>query len=541
MSTTEVSPETGGTIATDETDQTDAVGAPGRDDPTRRDAASAGRRWRTVWRVHFYSGLFAFPFILLMAVTGLVILYTQPIQDWTQADLYKVDRGGSTVPYEDQVAAVEEAYPDAGVISITTPSAPDRSTIVGLEGSAQHAGGDQAFVDPYTGEVLGTNDQGGAIVGLANRLHGFLNAEGVTVQLPAVSALWDGDAVMREYVFFDLVLEVFGVWALVLVFSGLFLYWPRRSGAAAATAAPGASGGSNGGSAKRPGFLVVRRGVRGRARWRDLHGLSGALLLGVMLLTILSGLAWGTYWGSNFAALADTVTPGKVVDAPPSELGTRGDLDRLGNHINWNTGDFPIPASYATDADGGSPAPMRLDDVVAIARDEGMKPGFSVYFPTNVTDDDGETTYGAFTVSNSWPRKTGEARDLYLDQFTGETLDEQAAYGYGPIGRGMDTLVSTHMGTQLGIVSRVLMTMLCVLAIWSVTSAAVMYAKRRRPGTAGLPRRPADVHLPRRLAIIAGLTGLVFPQWGVSALVVLGLDRFLVRRVPRLRAAFGQR
>jgi uncharacterized iron-regulated membrane protein len=503
-------------------------------------AAGGGRQWRAVWRIHFYSGMFALPFILLMAVTGLVILYTQPIQDWTQGDLYKVDVGEETVSYEDQVAAVEDAYPEASVISLTTPSAPDRSTMVGLEGSSQHTAGDQAFVDPYTGEVLGTNEAGGTIVGLSNRLHGFLNIEGVTVDLPTVSALWDDGPVMREYVVFDLVLETFGVWALVLVFSGLFLYWPRRSRAAA----NGPSGnGPNGSSGARtqPGFLRIRRGMTGRARWRDLHGFSGVLLLSVLLLTVISGMAWGTYWGTNFAALADSVTPGQAVEAPPSEIGTRGDLDRLGNHINWNTGDFPIPASYATNTDGSTPAPMRLNAIADIAEDEGMRPGYSVYFPTNVTDDAGETTYGAFTVSNSWPRKTGEARDLYLDQFTGETLDEQEAYGYGTIGYGMDTLVSTHMGTQLGIFTRILMTALCVLAICSVSSALVMFTKRRRPGTVGLPRRPADVRLSRKVALVAGLSAVVFPHWGVSALAILGLDRFVIRRVPRLRAAFGQR
>lgn len=493
-------------------------------------SAAASRQWRTAWRIHFYSGVFALPFVALMAVTGLVILYTQPIQDLTEGDLRTVEVGGETVPYEDQVAAVEEAYPDATVVSFTTPSAPDRATVVGLEGGDQHTAGNEAFVDPYTGEVLGSSDSGGAVVGLANRLHGFLNMESVTVSLPTVSALWDGDAVMREYVVFDLALELLGVWTLVLIFSGLFLWWPRRT----RNRARGTSRGTG-------TVLGIRRGVTGRARLRDLHGLSGVLLLSVMVLTIVSGLGWSTYWGPNFGALADTLTPGEVVEAPPSGLGTRGDLDRFGNQITWNTGDFPIPASYATATDGSEPAPMRLDDVVAIARDEGMKPGFSVYLPTNVTAEDGETTHGAFTVSNSWPRKTGEARDLYLDQFTGETLDEQRAYGLGPIGYGMDVLVSTHMGTQLGLFSRVMMTALCVLALFSVCSALAMFRKRRRPGTVGLPRRPADVTLPRKLAAVGVAAGVVFPQWGVSALAVLAVDRFVVRRVPRLRAAFGQR
>ncbi|NJK42233.1 MAG: PepSY domain-containing protein, partial [Aquincola sp.] len=63
---------------------------------------------------------------------------------------------------------------------------------------------------------------------------------------------------------------------------------------------------------------------------------------------------------------------------------------------------------------------MSLDDIVAIATVDGMKPGFTVFFPANGTDDAGNPLYGSFTVSNSWPRKTGEARDLFLDQFTSE-------------------------------------------------------------------------------------------------------------------------
>jgi uncharacterized iron-regulated membrane protein len=104
----------------------------------------------------------------------------------------------------------------------------------------------------------------------------------------------------------------------------------------------------------------------------------------------------------------------------------------------------------------------------------------------------------------------------------------------------MDTLVSTHMGTQLGIVSRIFMTMLCVLSIWSVISGFVMFWKRRRPGTSGLPRRPVDVRLSKGLAVIAVVLAIVYPQWGVTALLVLAFDRFVIRKVRPLRTTFGQ-
>lgn len=115
------------------------------------------------------------------------------------------------------------------------------------------------------------------------------------------------------------------------------------------------------------------------------------------------------------------------------------------------------------------------------------------------------------------------------------------AYGYGSVSYGLDTLVSTHMGTQPGLFSRFMMTALCVLAMWSVISALVMFTKRRRPGSAGIPRRPVDVKLARRLRVTTWAMAVIFPVWGASAAIVLGFDRFVIRRNGRLRAAFGQR
>jgi uncharacterized iron-regulated membrane protein len=264
------------------------------------------------------------------------------------------------------------------------------------------------------------------------------------------------------------------------------------------------------------------------------------VLIGLMVLTIISGMAWSSYWADGFNAFAEKVTPGAYVDQPASALGERGDLDRLGNQIPWATGDFPIPASYAPEAqDGTLPRPLDLDSVVAIATDEGMKPGFTVSFPANEQDEAGNPVYGSFALYNSWPRKTSEARDLFLDQYTGEPLAEQAVYGYGDVQVAMDTLVSTHMGTQLGLVTRIAMTLLCVLAIWSCISALAMFWRRRRPGTLGLPRRPIDVRLERWALVAAIVLGIVFPLWGVVALVIFGIDRFVIRRT-RLRHTFGQ-
>ena len=487
-------------------------------------AETASRRWRSLWRVHFYAGMFSMPFIILMALTGLVILYTQTIHDTTESNVRTVADSGEWVSFDLQEQAVEAAYPEHTVVAMTLPVDGEHSTIFGFDN------GHQAYVDPYTAKVLGANDPGRGIVGLANRLHGFLNNNERMVSLPTVSALWDDGPVMRDYVIGDLILECFGVWTMVLAITGIYLWWPRRRAAATSRDKNGR------------GLFRIRLGKKGRARWRDLHAVPGVVLASIMLVTLVSGMAWSTYWSANFTSLANEISPNVWTDAPASALGTRGDLDRLGNHITWNTGDQPIPASYATVTDGSLPAPVSLDSLVAIGTKEGMKPGYSVYFPDNsALDDANNPIYGAFTLSNSWPRKTGEARNVYLDQFTGTHLSELDAYGLGSVSYALDTMVSWHMGTQWGIVTRILMTLMCVLAIWSIISAFVMYWKRRRSGSLGLPRRPLDVHRAKRLTLIACVLAVAFPEWGVTALLVLLFDRFVIRKVPRLRVAFGQR
>ncbi len=475
--------------------------------------------------MHFYAGMFAMPFIVLMALTGLVILYTQPIQSLVSGSRYEVTQGRAVMSFDKQAEAAQAVFPNSSLTGMVTPRNATTASIFSVDDGS--VAGQQVFIDPYTAKPLGTEKPGSGVVGLANRLHGFLNLSSVKVSLPTVSAMWDGGKIMRPYVVGDLMLEALGGWTLVLVMSGMLLWWPRR----AAT--------SSSGHARRR--FGIRRNITGRARWRDLHGFSGVLLFAIMIVTIISGMAWSTYWGPNFSALANNITPNAWTDAPSSALGVRGDLDVLGNQIPWNTGDRPIPASYVTRADGSLPAALSLDDVAKTARAQGMKPGFKISFPKNVVATDAKPTYGPFVASNSWPRKTDEARDLYLDQFSGKKLAEVSGYGYGAVSYGLDTLVSTHMGTQLGIASRVMMTALCVLSLWSVTSALMMFRKRRRPGALGVPRRPVDVKLSSRMRVTAAAMAIAFPIWGVSAATVLSIDRFVIRRNRRLRVQFGQR
>ncbi|MEI8238940.1 MAG: hypothetical protein WCI22_05925, partial [Actinomycetota bacterium] len=77
-------------------------------------------------------------------------------------------------------------------------------------------------------------------------------------------------------------------------------------------------------------------------------------------------------------------------------------------------------------------------------------------------------------------------------------------------------------------VDRIVMTLLSVGVIWAVISGFVMFWKRRRKGTLGTPRRPVDVKFAKRLTIILCAVAIAFPPFGVTAVIILCVDKFVI-------------
>ena len=153
-----------------------------------------------------------------------------------------------------------------------------------------------------------------------------------------------------------------------------------------------------------------------------------------------------------------------------------------------------------------------------------MKPGFSIAPPVDTVTDDGATAYGAYVVINPWPSSLGEQGALYLDQFTAKTLGTSDASTWGGIQRVTELGVQTHMGTQFGLVNRVFLTVICLLVVWNVTTATVMWNRRRRAGTLGAPRKPVDERTQRSVGIFQLLLSFIYPLWGASLVLVLGVQ-----------------
>jgi uncharacterized iron-regulated membrane protein len=75
--------------------------------------------------------------------------------------------------------------------------------------------------------------------------------------------------------------ETAACWTIVLLLTGLFLWWPRnRRGMA--------------------GILYPRLRSGQRVFWRDLHAVTGMWITGLALFLLLTGLPWAKFWGDYF-------------------------------------------------------------------------------------------------------------------------------------------------------------------------------------------------------------------------------------------------
>lgn len=87
-----------------------------------------GKFLRSVWRTHFYSAIFAASILIVMALSGLVIMYTEPITGLLYAGSTRVAaEGRAPLSLQAQQTAAERIAPaGAALFRVITPKAPDR-------------------------------------------------------------------------------------------------------------------------------------------------------------------------------------------------------------------------------------------------------------------------------------------------------------------------------------------------------------------------------------------------------------------------------
>jgi uncharacterized iron-regulated membrane protein len=431
---------------------------------TLQGGAIGSALYRALWRWHFFAGLICAPIVILLAVTGGIYLFKDEINDGLHRDLRIVaPQSTERLAPSVLVAKALEAHPGT-LKGYSPPEAADRAAGVQIAGADGLK--DTVYVDPYSGRVLGSLWDAGAAgspsMYVIRKLHSLKYAG------------W----------FAERIVEAVAGWMVLMVASGIYLWWPR---------------GQKGG-------VVTVRGKSGkRLFWRDLHAVTGIFVSVFIVFLAMTGLPWSGYWGKQFYGFAYAVglgMPDGYWDKyPVSTVPLKDSIDRA----PWIIENQPTPLSATA-----SGVPAKLDDVVRTVEGLGVAPGYALVIPGQPD--------GVFTAS-VYPDDITKERVVHLDQYSGKVLFDMQLKDLGLFGRLAEWGVSIHMGQAFGLANQLVLLASLVAMVGLVVSGLVMWWKRRPAGSLGAPRLTEGAGVPKGLFVIAVAGGLFFPMVGISMLV----------------------
>ena len=438
--------------------------------------------YNLAWRWHFYAGLFVAPFMILLALTGIIYLFKPQLDPLLYDHLINVSPGHHSLSADEQLKRVQTTYPQGHISQYLPPINAERSAQFVVSNHGREL---NVFINPYSGEVLGDQDAKLNLQAVARALHSEL----------MIGTLGDR------------LVELAAGWGVVLVVSGLYLWWPRGHSAA--------------------GILWPRLSRRGRVLWRDLHAVTGFWGAALLLFMLVSGMTWTGFWGKQYAELWNQFPAAMWTDVPTSNVdaGTLNSATR--QTVPWAMENTPMPVSgahaehmaHAAHSSGPAAPGITLQQVFETATQRKVEPGYSITLPT--------TAEGVFTIAVFADDPRNDAT-LHVDQYTGEVLADVRWQHYSNVARATEMGVMLHEGKLFGSLNQIAILLVCLMILLSSSSGLVIWWKRRPTGGLGVPPMRHDLPTWKSGLVIILVLAVVFPLVGASLIGVWLLDRLLM-------------
>lgn len=437
------------------------------------------------WRWHFYAGLFVIPFLMILAVTGMMMLWIAYI-DGRDGERTAVSPQETVMPVSAQAEAALGAI-EGGTLKQYV--APRNESLAALFRIDRNGDATMVAVDPYSASVIEIYERRNGWYDFADKIHSDLML-GVTG---------------------DRMLETAASLAMVLIATGLYMWWPREAGWRAA--------------------LVPTFG-RGRAAWKSLHGVVGIWLSVFLVFFLISGLSWAGIWGGKMVQAWSQFPAAKWDNVPLSDS-THASMNHDRREVPWALEQTPMPASGS---DLGNPAvsgAVTIDAVDKIARQIGFDARYQLTLPRGET---GVWTLSRDSMSTDSTDPMSD-RTVHIDQYSGNILADVRYEDYSLAGKAMAVGIALHMGT-MGLWSVLANTLVCLAVMFLCVSSVVLWWKRRPSNARRLAAPPMPKELPLwQGAVLVGLAvSMAFPMAGLALLTVLAVDLLLLSRLPKLRA-----
>jgi len=451
--------------------------------------------YRTIWRWHFYAGLFVVPMVLILALTGAVYLFKPQVDRWEERDFRELSVAGAVSP-DDRVQAALAAFPGARFHSYRLPESRADAVLIHIglrDGKAMR----DVFVSPQ-GKVVGVLDPEWRIMQIAHDIHGEL--------LLGQRGSW--------------IVELAASWAIVMILTGLYLWWPDGRGLAG----------------------VVWPRLRGGKRvfWRDLHAVTGFWVAGLALVLLVTGLPWAGVWGGAFKAVREEM--GWIKGRQDWTLG--GQAADAGEHAGHDHGAMvagdmamPMPISMPGMA-GGEHAhmhgmsPVTLSEIAARAQSEHLP------FPVIVTPP-GKPNAGWSVRSDTQNRP--QRVTLTYDALTGKVTSRETFADKHAIDRAVGYGIAWHEGQLFGLFNQLVGVATALMLITLAVSGFVLWRRRKPEGALGAPPLPPVPARIRGVVAIVLLLAALLPLLAGSLILLWLAERLVLARIPATARWLGLR
>jgi uncharacterized iron-regulated membrane protein len=459
-------------------------------------AAYRSAAYRTIWRWHFYAGLFCLPFVFILSLTGAVYLFKPQIEAWLDRSYDHLALAGAPKSLDEQVAAAKAALPDARLMGLelrADPADAARVTFMtGRRGSEDFAI-QRVMVRPDTLDILAVEDDKYRPVQIAGELHGSL-----MLGTPG-----------------HLLLELAGAWAIVMIVSGLYLWWPRDAKGLAGVAYPRLNEGK-------------------RLFWRDLHAVSGLWISFFALFLLITALPWTMVWGESFKYVRSIGEKVLIhqdwTTGPASEQAQRKEnfekaaparSEEHGEHAEHHAHGGAATTGAGFDKIAAAAAPLGLAEPVIASPPTAEQPNW---------------------VVKSSTQNRPLRRSVEFDPASFETVRETGFATSPLVDRIFGIGIAAHEGQLFGWFNQLLGLLAVIGYLLLVVSSVVLWWRRRPRGALGAP--PAFSPEPRLAPLIVGLIallGLFLPTLGLSLLAVLAAEQVVRRTLPGASRWLGLR
>ena len=394
----------------------------------------SGKGWpdyRAVWRWHFYASLLCIPFVIVLSISGGIYLFKDEIERWQERPYDHLVLRGKPATAAAQIRAALDALPDSTLEGYEIPTADNAAArVIVLENGKTI----RAYLNPETLEVLHTVPEDERFMRVVRQIHGELLA---------------GDRG-------SMVVELAASWTIIMVVTGLYLWWPRHARRLA-------------------GVLYPRLGGGKRMFWRDIHSVTGVWISAFVLFLLLTGLPWAKSWGNYLKAVRHAT--GTAVARQDWTTGSeKASAASAGSESPGHEGHLHGSGRRRS----GRKTPKDLtavDRIVASVRPLGLPAPVVIAPPAR-----GSANWTAKSVTPNRPLRV----DLEVDPATGAIVSRQDFRNRHWIDRLVGIGVAAHEGRLfgwpnqlLGVVTALGLDLMCI-------SGLILWWRRRDQGVLAL-------------------------------------------------------